>query len=114
MAIEDIIPKQDSDYALDIIRRLGIEPKYYLSAEDINTIVEAIKNNEPGGDVNLDGFVKDMKYNESNDTISFMIEGEATERVVSLVPQDLKGTVEDLDFDETTAKPYEKYITHST
>lgn len=115
MNIEDITSKEDSPYVLEIIKRLGIEPLFYLTAEEINTIVEAIKDikSGSGSDVNLDGFVKQLKYNEENHTLQFQLEGDNTDRVVNLIPREIPEKLNDLDFNPATAKPYERYIEHS-
>lgn len=104
MNIEDIASKEDSPYVLEIIKRLGIEPLFYLTAEEINTIVEAIKDikSGSGSDVNLDGFVKQLKYNEENHTLQFQLEGDNTDRVVNLIPREIPEKLNDLTDELTT------------
>lgn len=104
MNIEDIASKEDSPYVLEIIKRLGIEPLFYLTAEEINTIVEEIKKikENSSAEISLNGFVKNFEYNKENKTIQYEVEGREGVTVITLIPQEIIDRLEAL---ESRTKP---------
>lgn len=115
MEIEDIKPKKNNEYILEIVQRLGLEVPFYLSAEEINTIVSEIKKlkEDSGADIDLEGFIKKLEYKEESNTIQYEVEGYEGFKVITLLPKDLEERVNELDFDESIAKPYERYLEFS-